>query len=170
MKQNRGERERQKHHADIFGPGGKTGEDTEQDGATGARLTQELDQRGERENEKWCGENVFLEDAGMNGDERHDSRRRLRRKRGKVRHDEPCEPERGEDQHAAGNGGTGATELDEGLQVWRLEREIRGLRDLDHQQRVVVKIMSRPHRIDLGPFVADGAERKVDCLQCCDDR
>jgi hypothetical protein len=43
------------------------------------------------------------------------------------------------------------------LEIARAGEQIGELRHLDHQERVVVAIVARPHRIDLGPFIAKRA-------------
>jgi hypothetical protein len=100
--QNGNDREGQDQEADIFRAGGKSGEETEQDGAMRRRLLQQSDQRGERQHEEGRDENILLEKAGMHDEERRHRGRRRRRQGWQFGQHEPCQAEGGEHHDAAG--------------------------------------------------------------------
>jgi hypothetical protein len=84
-------------------------------------------------------------------------RRRRRRQGAELGQHQPREPIGREHEEAAGKRRARPPDLDNVLEIARAREQIGELRHLDHQERVVVAIVARPHRIDLGPFIAKRA-------------
>jgi hypothetical protein len=153
----RGERERQKQRANIFCSRGEPGIGADEDRAQRRWVLQKLDQRREPENQKGRHENIFLHDARMHGDDRGCRRRRGCRQGAELGQHQPPKPIGGEHEETAGKRRASPPDFDKGLEIARAGEQIGELCHLDHEERVVIAIVARPHGIDLGPFIAKRA-------------
>jgi hypothetical protein len=70
---------------------------------------------------------------------------------------QPRQPIGDEHEETAGKRRASPPDLDNGLEIARAGEQIGELRHLDHEEWVVIAIIARAHRIDLGSFVAKRA-------------
>ena len=90
-------------------------------------------------------------------DDRRCRRRKCCREGAELGQHQPRQPIGGEHEETAGKRRARPPDLDNGLEIARAGEQIGELRDLDHEERVVIAIVASPHRVDLGPFVAKRA-------------
>jgi hypothetical protein len=81
-----------------------------------------------------------------------------------------CELERREDQKPAGQGAAEPSDFDHGLRILRLHDETGALRQLDHQEGMKIIGASCRDCLNLGVFIADSSERKIDRAERRSDR
>jgi hypothetical protein len=115
-------------------------------------------------------EDILLEDAGMNDEER---RRRGGRGRSQGRQSvqiEPRQREGGEHHDAAGECAENPGEFGQGWRVRRLHYKRRGLRQVDHEQRVIVVVPSGADASKLDDLVPRSAEWRVNQVERHHDR
>jgi hypothetical protein len=115
---------------------------------------------------------VLLEDSGMHGDERRHRRGCGGRQGWQVGQHEPCQTERPEDQQAAGQAGKDSSELRQRLPIGQLNDERGGLRQVDHDQRMVEAVAAGADGPELNEFIPGDAERVVHHAErrCDEDR
>jgi hypothetical protein len=87
---------------------------------------------------------------------------RHRRQGRHVGEHEPRKVEGGEHHDAAGQSAKHADQMGQGWLIGRLHHERRALRQIDHEQRMVVGVASLAHADKLDEFVPRHAERIVD--------
>jgi hypothetical protein len=126
------------------------------------RLLQQPDQRGEREHEESRDENILLEQTGMHDEERRHRAGRRRCQGRQVGEHEPRKVEGGEHHDPAGQSAKHADEMGQGWLIGRLHHEGRALRQIDHEQGMVVGVASLADADKLDEFVPRHAERVVD--------
>lgn len=150
---------------DVFCRCGQSDGGAQQDAARSRRRLERGDQRGEREQQKGQRENIFLEIAGMHGDERRHGHgqgggERERRPQHFAREQKACKHPK-----AAGQDGEGAAELDETLRIGQAGEPVDGAGKLEHQQRMGEIVAAFEDRVDLGGLVGVRPKREIDGVQ-----